>query len=113
VPLQQLELAVLVLKLLEPLQLRHAHPRVLPFPPEKRLLVTPILRPTSTTGVPLSAGLSANAICSSVSLLFFIDRPPKQRPDSPPKALSRLDQDLGLSAEAQSSCLGVPYVNLR
>ena len=61
---QLLELAVLVLELLQPPQLADAEPAVHLLPAVERLLRNPIRRITSATGVPVSACFNAKAICS-------------------------------------------------
>lgn len=69
---QLLQLAVLLLEPLQTPQLADTEPTVHLLPAAERLLGNPIRRITSATGVPVSACFSANAICSSLYLVFFI-----------------------------------------
>jgi len=55
----------------------------------------PIFRHTSTIGVPPSACLDANAICSSAYLDFFMVLTSKQRPDCCRKTLTQTGSGFG------------------
>ena len=68
---QLLQLAVLVLELLQPTQLAGPETAIELLPPVNVCSEIPIRRMTSATGVPVSACFKANEICSSVNLLFF------------------------------------------
>jgi len=69
---QLLQLPVLILELLQAPQFADTQTAVHLLPTVERLLRIPIRRMTSATGVPVSACISAKAICSSVYLDFFI-----------------------------------------
>ena len=68
----------------------------------------PIFLQTSSTGVPTSACLSANAICSSVNFDFFTAQPPfhivKIVPEIPTQNGSELWVSLIAAMDSKSYC---------